>query len=119
MSTLEEEEDDDDEGIDSEVWKMVWIEAWNEKDTKNWLLSASQQLGQLYHQISPELVLPGKELLLLSRKDFLVLDDRFGGKLYDSLHEILDSENSLYRPDDRIDSPEGNFIITHTFFTRV
>lgn len=94
------EDSGDEEDIDINGWTSKPPKVWGTRDTKNWLLSAAGKLGLLYHEIPPELVMPGENLLLLSRQDFLSYDLRFGEKFYDALYRGWNSKCANESSDD-------------------
>lgn len=49
-------------------------------------MSAALHIGQPYSSIQHGLAIPGKDLLLLTRQNFIFHDPNYGDKLYDLLH---------------------------------
>lgn len=72
--------------VDGANWSSKPIEDWCQEETINWLMMAASCLGQNYSSIQQNLALPGKELLSLSRHDFVARDPVFGERLYNLLH---------------------------------
>ncbi|OXU29649.1 hypothetical protein TSAR_003078 [Trichomalopsis sarcophagae] len=72
--------------VDGANWSSKPIEDWCQDETINWLMTAASCLGQNYGSIQQNLALPGKELLSLSRHDFVARDPVFGDRLYNLLH---------------------------------
>jgi ETS factor family protein len=77
---------EDTEDADCRGWSSKSIEDWNQEETINWLMMASTCIGQSYSSIQQSLALPGKELLSLSRRDFIERDPVYGERLYNFLH---------------------------------
>lgn len=71
------------------------IENWESNQTKNWLIYASNRLRQPYHDLSPSLIMPGRELFRLTREEFLMRDRHYGSDLFDLLHERQSSRKFL------------------------
>ncbi|XP_034948794.1 ETS-related transcription factor Elf-5-like [Chelonus insularis] len=78
--------DDNDIYYENSNWSNKLIINWNQEDTINWLMYAALYLGQSYSSIQHSLAIPGKDLILLSKQDFLIHDPDYGDKLYDLLH---------------------------------
>lgn len=74
------------EEVDGNGWTTKPIEEWCQEETINWLMSAAYLLGQSYSSIQHNLVLPGKDLVALSRHDFIARDPMYGERLYNMLH---------------------------------
>ncbi|XP_063979844.1 ETS homologous factor-like isoform X2 [Diachasmimorpha longicaudata] len=80
---------DSDDKDDGDAWSTKRIEDWSQGDTINWLMSAASHMGQSYCSIQQTLAMPGKELLTLTKKDFIFHDQDYGEKLYDHLHSQM------------------------------
>ncbi|XP_066592867.1 ETS homologous factor-like isoform X2 [Prorops nasuta] len=77
---------DEAEEVDGTGWTDKPIKNWCRDETINWLISAASYMGQPYSSIQQSLALPGKELVILSRENFITHDPIYGEKLYDLLH---------------------------------
>ncbi|XP_044013674.1 ETS-related transcription factor Elf-5-like isoform X2 [Aphidius gifuensis] len=75
-------------------WLQKPIKDWNQADTTSWLMVASQDIGQPYNLIPPGLVVPGRNLITMSKREFMDHDPIYGDKLYESLIS-QSSENYL------------------------
>ncbi|XP_014217921.2 uncharacterized protein LOC106646391, partial [Copidosoma floridanum] len=88
---------EDTEEVDSSAWSTKPVEEWCQEDTINWLMMASSCLGQNYSSIQQALALPGKDLVTLSRHDFVARDPVYGDRLYNMLHsQAIAATNSQY-----------------------
>ncbi|KAK0159348.1 hypothetical protein PV328_010234 [Microctonus aethiopoides] len=77
---------DECDDVDGNDWSNKSIKEWRQGDTINWLMSAALHIGQPYSSIQHGLAIPGKDLLLLTRQNFIFHDPNYGDKLYDLLH---------------------------------
>ncbi|XP_057323170.1 ETS-related transcription factor Elf-5-like [Microplitis mediator] len=78
--------DDYCDDADNNGWLSKLIEEWTQEDTIDWLMYAALYLGQSYSSIQHSLAMAGRDLLLLSKRDFKMHDCNYGDKLYDLLH---------------------------------
>ncbi|XP_012279589.1 ETS-related transcription factor Elf-5 isoform X2 [Orussus abietinus] len=76
----------DDEVIDSAGWFDKPIRDWSQEETINWLMSAATHMEQPYSSIQNSLAIPGRDLIALSRDNFIAHDPVYGERLYDLLH---------------------------------
>ena len=72
--------------MDGVSWSSKPIETWTQEDSIGWLMMAASCMCQSYSQIQQSLALPGKQLLSLSKSDFVAQDPIYGEKLYNMLH---------------------------------
>ncbi|XP_011298241.1 ETS-related transcription factor Elf-5 isoform X2 [Fopius arisanus] len=77
---------DDAEETDGHAWTTKRIDEWSKGDTINWLLSAASHMGQPYCSIQQSLAIPGRDLVKLKKKEFVLRDHDYGAKLYKLLH---------------------------------
>ncbi|XP_051169190.1 ETS homologous factor-like isoform X1 [Leptopilina boulardi] len=82
----EEKEESDGAG-----WSEKPIKDWCQEETINWLISAASHMGQSYSSIQHSLAIPGKDLITLTRNDFIAHDSIYGERLYDLLHSQRNS----------------------------
>lgn len=75
-------------------WLHKPVKDWNEDDTSSWLMAASQNMGQPYNLIQHNLVVPGRILITMSKRDFIYYDPIYGDRLYELLQSQI-SENYL------------------------
>lgn len=77
------EENDEADGAG---WSEKPIQEWCQEETINWLISAASHMGQSYSSIQHSLAISGKELVTLTRSDFVAHDSVYGKRLFDLLH---------------------------------
>ncbi|XP_057323183.1 ETS-related transcription factor Elf-5-like [Microplitis mediator] len=85
--------DDYCDDADNNGWLSKLIEEWTQEDTIDWLMYAALYLGQSYSSIQHSLAIAGRDLLLLSKRDFKMHDFNYGDKLYDLLHSQKNYDN--------------------------
>ena len=79
------------EDVDGAGWSEKPVKNWCQEETINWLISAASHMGQSYSSIQHSLAIPGKDLITLTRKDFIAHDSVYGERLYDLLHSQKNS----------------------------
>lgn len=72
--------------IDGSRWAEKPVHEWCQEETAHWLMSIAAYIGQPYSCIQQSLAMPGKDLLCLSRENFMACDPLYGAQLYDLLH---------------------------------
>ncbi|XP_033218180.1 ETS homologous factor-like [Belonocnema kinseyi] len=82
------------EEADGAGWSEKPIKDWCQEETINWLISAASHMGQLYSSIQHSLAIPGKDLVTLTRSDFIAHDAIYGERLYDLLHSQRNSNST-------------------------
>ncbi|XP_011298251.1 ETS-related transcription factor Elf-5 [Fopius arisanus] len=83
---------------DGNAWSTKPIKEWSQGDTINWLMSAASHMGQAYCSIQHTLAIPGRDLITLTKQDFIFHDRAYGDKLYELLHSQRVSNFSPHFP---------------------